>query len=128
MRSTPLALALGLALSVPATAAPRINTADGQSLAVLDTVTVSATRTARALDEVPNTVTVMTREDLDRQLARDIKDLVRYEPGVSVTSSFGRFGLGGFGAQQLGEGEAAETETTEAQEGTPRQAIAEGAS
>lgn len=96
MRPTPLALALGLALSAPAFAAPRVTTADGQSLAVLDTVTVSATRTARALDDVPNTVTVMMREDLDRQLVRDIKDLVRYEPGVSVTSSFGRFGLGGF--------------------------------
>lgn len=91
MRLTPLALALSLALSPMARAdAP----AEADRLTVLDTVTVTATRTERALDEVPNTVTVFSREQLDRQLARDLKDLVRYEPGVSVTSHFGRFGLG----------------------------------
>ena len=36
--------------------------------------------------------------------------------------------LGGFGTQQLGQGEAAQAETTEAQEGAPRQAVAEGTS
>jgi hemoglobin/transferrin/lactoferrin receptor protein len=91
-----LALAVGLTLATPAPASVAAVIQDGRALAVLDTVTVTATRSARALDEVPNTVTVLTREDLDRQLVRDIKGLVRYEPGVSVTSSFGRFGLGGF--------------------------------
>jgi hemoglobin/transferrin/lactoferrin receptor protein len=96
MQIHPLALALGLVLAPSAWAAPAGVIPDGHALAVLDTVTVTATRNARSLDEVANTVTVLTREELDRQLVRDIKDLVRYEPGVSVTSSFGRFGLGGF--------------------------------
>lgn len=101
MRIHPLALGLALAFVPVARAEPVAATVDA-GVAVLDTVTVTATRTERALDEVPSTVTVLTREDLDRQLARDIKDLVRYEPGVSVTSNFGRFGIGGFRIRGLG--------------------------
>jgi hemoglobin/transferrin/lactoferrin receptor protein len=101
MRLHPLALGLSLAISTVAHAETAALT-DDAGIAVLDTVTVTATRTERALDEVPSTVTVFTREELDRQLARDIKDLVRYEPGVSVTSNFGRFGLGGFRIRGLG--------------------------
>ncbi len=60
-------------------------------------VQVTATRTERAVADVPNTVDVIEREQLDDRLIRDIKHLVRYEPGVSVTSTTGRFGaLGGF--------------------------------
>src|SRR3546814_5682123 len=32
---------------------------------------------------------------MDESLARDLKDLFRYEPGITVTSGFGRFGIGG---------------------------------
>ncbi|GIX35397.1 MAG: sugar transporter [Lysobacteraceae bacterium] len=66
------------------------------------TVTATATRNQRDQSEVPVTVSVIDREELDRRLVRDIKDLVRYEPGVSVTTSFGRFGLGGFRIRGLG--------------------------
>lgn len=60
-------------------------------------VQVTATRGARALSDVPSTVDVIDREQLDDRLIRDIKDLVRYEPGVSVTSTSGRFNaLSGF--------------------------------
>jgi len=59
-------------------------------------VQVTATRSEREIADVPNTVSVIDREQMDDHLVRDIKDLVRYEPGISVTSSFGRFGMGGF--------------------------------
>lgn len=60
-------------------------------------VQVTATRGERALSDVPTTVDVIDREQLDDRLIRDIKDLVRYEPGVSVTSTSGRFNaLSGF--------------------------------
>ncbi|KAA2285468.1 TonB-dependent hemoglobin/transferrin/lactoferrin family receptor [Arenimonas fontis] len=87
---------MATALVFPAIATASPEPAAGVDATTLDAVTVTATRNERALAEVPATVSVLTREELDRQLARDIKDLVRYEPGVSVTSSFGRFGLGGF--------------------------------
>lgn len=61
-----------------------------------DRVQVTATRTERAVSDVAATVDVIDREQLDRQLVHDIGDLVRYEPGISVTRSAARFGLGGF--------------------------------
>jgi len=61
-----------------------------------DRVQVTATRTERAVSDVAATVDVIYREQLDRQLAQDIHDMVRYEPGISVTRSAARFGLGGF--------------------------------
>ena len=57
-----------------------------------DRVQVTATRTERAASDVAATVDVIDREQLDRQLVQDIRDLVRYEPGVSVTRSAARFG------------------------------------
>jgi hemoglobin/transferrin/lactoferrin receptor protein len=102
MRYTYLTSALWLAMAAAAqaeTAADAAATPNGAADAPMhefDRVQVTATRTERAVVDVPNTVDVIDREQMDNQLVRDIKDLVRYEPGVSVTSSFGRFGLGGF--------------------------------
>lgn len=60
-------------------------------------IQVTATRGERALSDVPSTVDVIDREQLDDRLIRDIKDLVRYEPGVSVSATTGRFNaLSGF--------------------------------
>ncbi|MCF5620155.1 secretin and TonB N-terminal domain-containing protein, partial [Pseudomonas syringae] len=50
----------------------------------LDQITVSATRQAQEVVTVPSTVSVQSREQLDRQNVNTIRDLVRYEPGVSV--------------------------------------------
>jgi hemoglobin/transferrin/lactoferrin receptor protein len=75
--------------------------AAGAAIHEFDRVQVTATRTERAIVDVPASVDVIDRERLDDTLARNIKDLVRYEPGVSVTSSFGRFGLGGFRVRGL---------------------------
>ncbi len=61
-----------------------------------DTITVTATRSEQALDQVSNTVSVQTERDIDQKNIKDIKDLVRYEPGVSVGGSGSRFGLSGF--------------------------------
>jgi hemoglobin/transferrin/lactoferrin receptor protein len=55
-------------------------------------IVVSATRAPRLQEEVPATVTVITDEEIADQLATDIKDLVRFEPGVSVRRAPARFG------------------------------------
>ena len=57
-----------------------------------DLVTVTATRTPLLISDVPATVTVITAETIADQLATDIKDLVRFEPGVSVRRAPTRFG------------------------------------
>lgn len=68
----------------------------------IETVTVVGTRTERTLDEVEATISVYGREDIERQLARDLQDLVRYEPGVSVGGTGSRFGLDGFTIRGVG--------------------------
>lgn len=55
-------------------------------------IVVSATRTPRLQEEVPATVTVITAEEIADILATDIKDLVRFEPGVTVRRAPARFG------------------------------------
>ncbi|UVM17699.1 TonB-dependent hemoglobin/transferrin/lactoferrin family receptor [Pseudomonas sp. B21-023] len=69
--------------------------AAGNAIA-LQQVTVSATRSAQDVSQVPSTVSVQTREQLDRQNVNDIKQLVRYEPGVSVGGVGQRSGLNGY--------------------------------
>jgi len=91
-------------------AAPGGADAAGAAIHEFDRVQVTATRTERAIVDVPASVDVIDRERLDDTLARNIKDLVRYEPGVSVTSSFGRFGLGGFRVRGL-EGNRVQIQT-----------------
>jgi hemoglobin/transferrin/lactoferrin receptor protein len=68
----------------------------------LETVTVVGTRTERTLDEVAATISVINSEEIERQIARDIADLVRFEPGVSVGGTGSRFGLGGFTIRGIG--------------------------
>ncbi|NJR71850.1 MAG: TonB-dependent receptor plug domain-containing protein [Gammaproteobacteria bacterium] len=63
---------------------------------VLPEVTVSSTRTENAVDDVPATVSVTTAKQIEARLAQDIRDLIRYEPNVSVGNSPSRFGLTGF--------------------------------
>lgn len=85
-------LALSAAVMLPP--APAM-AQDGDPLVPVDprnTVTVSATRIAQRIDEVPATVSVITDRQIADQLAADIKDLVRFEPGVSVRRAPSRFG------------------------------------
>ena len=58
--------------------------------AVGETVVVTATRTARTVDDSLAPVTVITRADIERQQARAITDLFRGLPGVSMTNNGGR--------------------------------------
>lgn len=104
MRPNPLALALLTALCLtPAIArADDPPQPDGAEVEELDRVVVIATLGARALADVPNTVDAIDRETMDAHLVRDLKDLFRHEPGISVTSSFGRFGLGDIRIRGLG--------------------------
>jgi hemoglobin/transferrin/lactoferrin receptor protein len=109
MRPTLLSLAVCLAMPAlaiaQASAASPYNAPDGADAAAateLDRIVVTATRTERSLADVPNTVDVIERERMDAQLVRDLKDLFRYEPGITVTEGFGRFGIGDVRIRGLG--------------------------
>jgi len=55
------------------------------------TITVTATRAPTDTFNAPAPVTVITAEEIEANLATDIKDLVRFEPGVSVRTEPSRF-------------------------------------
>lgn len=55
-------------------------------------IVVTATRTPLQIEEAPATVTVITDEQIADELATDIRDLVRFEPGVTVRRAPARFG------------------------------------
>ena len=55
-------------------------------------VVVTATRTPVAAKDAPVTVSAKTAEDIAGELATDIRDLVRFEPGISVRRAPTRFG------------------------------------
>ncbi len=99
----PHALSLAVGLSLFACTLPVLAASDGGADArSLDRVVVTATRTERALLDVPHTVDAIDRARMDALLVRDLRDLFRYEPGITVTSGFGRFGIGDIRVRGLG--------------------------
>ena len=87
-----------LALLAPATLQAQTRPADAD----LGAVTVTSTRMPRPVLESPATVTVIDDAQMERELMQDIRDTVRYEPGVSVGSNPGRFGPNGFTIRGIG--------------------------
>jgi hemoglobin/transferrin/lactoferrin receptor protein len=91
MRTFLLSSVAGLAvLSAGATAAQPFSGEDEPTY--LGEITVTATRSVQQVDEVPATVSVVTEQEIEDNLVDDIKDLVRWEPGVEVPTSPARFG------------------------------------
>ncbi len=88
----PIAIALSGAVHGTASAAPG---PIGDGPAELEEVTVYARRMV-PVSRVAATVTVISDSDLQRTLAGDVKQMVRYEPGLSVRSDPFRFGLDTF--------------------------------
>lgn len=68
----------------------RAQTADGEGDEG-QTITVTATRVPQNVNDVPAIVTVKSDEQIADELASDIRDLVRFEPGISVRRSPSRF-------------------------------------
>lgn len=50
---------------------------------------ISAKRAEQKLEDVIGSVSVMTAEDMEKQVVSDMSQLFRYEPGVQVTGSVG---------------------------------------
>ncbi|MEP6785581.1 MAG: TonB-dependent hemoglobin/transferrin/lactoferrin family receptor [Sphingomonadales bacterium] len=57
-----------------------------------DRIVVTGTRIPTPVYDVPASVSVITADDIADTLASDVKDLVRFEPGVSVRRAPSRFG------------------------------------
>ncbi|TQI76612.1 hemoglobin/transferrin/lactoferrin receptor protein [Bosea sp. AK1] len=95
-----------LSVAQAQTQAPQVNAPSSEQMIPLDQITVTASRGEKQVLDVPGTVSVITRQELDERITRDTQDLVRYQPGVSVnriTSSTDPFGnYGGFTIRGVG--------------------------
>ncbi|OOG76349.1 hypothetical protein B0E45_00695 [Sinorhizobium sp. A49] len=77
-----------LALALPAYAQAQDKTARRvQEETPLERIVVTSTRGAKKVLDVPQSISVITREEITDHNVRDIQDLVRHEPGVSVNRS-----------------------------------------
>ncbi len=84
--------ALGVALAAAAAPAGAQDN-DGDYWALRkNQIVVTATRTAVKAEDAPLTVSLITEEQIADELATDIRDLVRFEPGISVQRQPARFG------------------------------------
>ncbi len=105
LRKTPVALALTALSLLPASAfsagadAPPTGPAEPSQLGEL---TVSATRSERSTEAVPNTVTVYDRKRLQQRAAKDLKDLLDQEVDVTVRASAARFTAAGASTGRAG--------------------------
>src|SRR5690349_5744051 len=95
MQLIPVLAALAAGLQPPAAPQP------GAQPMEKIVVTAVASRVEEAVDATPATVSVIPREQLERELARDVRDALRYEPGVSVEYEATRFGLGNIAIRGL---------------------------
>lgn len=102
LRARPACASLALAFCLlPAQGQAQDN--DGQFwLERKNQIVVSATRTPLKVEDVPLTISVKTAEDIADELANDIRDLVRFEPGVSVQRQPARFNAAGSGTGRAG--------------------------
>ncbi|MBB6427080.1 TonB-dependent hemoglobin/transferrin/lactoferrin family receptor [Sphingopyxis sp. JAI128] len=89
-----LAVGSALGVALAATAQPAMAQDDDGAywLARKNQIVVTATRTAARAEDIPVTVTVKSDEQIADELVTDIRDLVRFEPGVSVQRQPARFG------------------------------------
>lgn len=55
-------------------------------------ITILGTRSPRPVSLTPSSVSVIDRDDIDRTLSQDLRDLTRYEPNVSIGNDR-RYGL-----------------------------------
>lgn len=60
-----------------------------------NSVVVSSTKTKRKIDDVPNEVTVVTREDIDQKNAQGLKELFAHEIDLTVREMPKRYGMSG---------------------------------
>jgi hemoglobin/transferrin/lactoferrin receptor protein len=93
--------AFAILAALPAAAQTPADT--GQPTTELDAVVTTATRTPTVAKDVPGTVTVIDETQIDRQNDQDIRDLTRYEPGISVGNNPTRTGTTSFVIRGIGE-------------------------
>lgn len=88
----PACATIALALGMPATPAQAQDNDGYYWLERLNQIVVTATRAPVKIQDVPVSITVKTDRQMADEMVSDIKNLVRFEPGISVRQSPSRFG------------------------------------
>jgi hemoglobin/transferrin/lactoferrin receptor protein len=68
----------------------------------LDEIVVVAHKVERSLRDIAANVTVMSREDINANLATTVADVFRYSPGIDYEASGSRFGTEGINIRGIG--------------------------
>ncbi|MDX1525927.1 MAG: TonB-dependent receptor [Pseudidiomarina maritima] len=89
-------------LTVVAQPAQALQQDVNSSNADIEVITVVAHRQPRQLSEVAGTVSVLSEEQMQRDLVLNATDLVRYQVGVEIDDGGSRFGDSGFRIRGIG--------------------------
>jgi hemoglobin/transferrin/lactoferrin receptor protein len=68
----------------------------------LSPVSITATRGPKPIDEIPATISIIDQQQLERQNATSPRDVVRYEPGVTVGNQPARGGQTNYTIRGIG--------------------------
>lgn len=72
-----------------------------QESARVEELTITANRLPRTIENIAGTVSVISAETIERELANDLDDLARFQPGVSLNTA-SRGGNQGFSIRGIG--------------------------
>lgn len=91
------------ALADHADAAPDPAESEPEAPTFLDSVTVTASRSPRAVKDTAGSVSVIDAQEIAELGMTDLQDLVKWQPGIYVENEASRLGLGGFNVRGIGE-------------------------
>lgn len=97
-----LRIVYGAALLAVAASATAQQDDTEQQVVADEVITIVAHRQPRELSEVAGTVSVISADELARDLVLNANDLVRYEMGVELDDTSSRFGHNGFRIRGIG--------------------------
>ena len=67
----------------------------------IEELTISATRQSRTIENIAGTVSIISIENIEKELVDDLDDLARFQPGVSMSTD-ARGGNQGFTIRGIG--------------------------
>ena len=103
LRATVAFLATGLLLlSASGSHSEELDTNPDSGPELMDQIVVVAHKDERSIREIAANVTVLSRADLNGQLATSINDVFRYVPGVDYEGAGTRFGTEGINIRGIG--------------------------
>jgi hemoglobin/transferrin/lactoferrin receptor protein len=81
---------------------PQATLQDAGSEQALDEIVIVAHKVERSVRDIAANVTVVSREDLNANLATNVADVFRYSPGIDYEASGSRFGTEGINIRGIG--------------------------